>query len=126
MAAMIGFGPPSRTPCSSGKVAPFGGLPNSAISAPAMKVRPAQITTMALTSGSAAALATPSRSPLRTSAESALTGGELIVTAAISPARDRSVTEFTAVIAHPLRLPACAHQLYVQRAGPGITLRKTP
>ena len=39
-----------------GKVAPFGGLPNSEISAPAMKVRPAQITTMALTAGSAAAL----------------------------------------------------------------------
>ena len=35
--------------------------------------------TMALTAGSAAALPAPSRRPLRTSADSALTGGELIV-----------------------------------------------
>ena len=43
-----------------------------------MKVRPPQISTIALTAGSASACLTPSRMPSRTAAESALTGGELM------------------------------------------------
>ena len=79
------------------------------MSAPAMKVRPAQIRTMALTAGSAAACCAPSRRPLRTSADNAFTGGELIVRTAISPSRVRSVTALIAAIARFLfNLPGCA------------------
>src|SRR5450759_4347264 len=99
IAAMTGLGPPSSAAWISDSVAPFAGLPNSEISAPAMKVRPAQITTMALTAGSPAAAWTPSRMPLRTSAERALTGGESIVSTAISPSGLRSVTELIEAIA---------------------------
>ena len=104
---MTGFGLPSSAPWTSGSVAPCDGLPNSEMSAPAMKVRPAQISTIALTAGSAAACWTPSRRPSRTSADSALTGGELMVSTAISPSRVRSVTALMAVIARlPFNLPA--------------------
>ena len=81
---------------------PCGGLPNSEMSAPAMKVRPSQISTMALTAGSAAACAMPSLRPSRTLADSALTGGELSVSTAMSPSRVRSVTALMAAI---LRAP---------------------
>ena len=58
----------------------FGGLPNSVMSAPAMKVRPAQVSTMPLIAGSATAALMHSRIPPRTAALSALTGGLLTVT----------------------------------------------
>ena len=60
----------------------FGGLPNSVMSAPAMKVRPAQVSTIAFTSGSAMALLMQSKMPPRTAALSAFTGGLLTVTMA--------------------------------------------
>ena len=79
----------SMTLCSE---APRGGLPNSLMSAPAMKVRPAHASTIALTAGSATAAATPAASPSRTSADSALTGGESMVSTATSPSTLRSTT----------------------------------
>ena len=54
------------------------------MSAPAMKVRPAQVNTIAFTSGSAAALFTQSKMPPRTAALNAFTGGLLTVTTAIA------------------------------------------
>src|SRR5580700_4051054 len=109
MAAIIGLGFFSSAFWISGTDAPFDGLPNSEMSAPAIKVRPVQIRTMALTAGSAAACCAPSRRPLRTSADNAFTGGELIVRTAISPSRVRSVTALIAAIARFLfNLPGCA------------------
>ena len=58
-----------------GAAARGGGLPNSVMSAPAMKVRPAPMMTTACAAASATACARPSSSPWRTSRLSALTGG---------------------------------------------------
>ncbi len=63
----------------------FGGLPNSVMSAPAMKVRPSQTSATALTAGSAAARSTPCLMPARTAWLSALTGGLFTVMTATSP-----------------------------------------
>src|SRR5437899_2614631 len=77
--------------------------PNSVMSAPAMKVRPSQISTMALASDAMAALK-PSNSPSRTLAESAFTGGEFKVMTATSPSWVRVVTELISVILGSLGL----------------------
>ena len=84
MAAMIGFGEFSIRTSTSARPGGFGGLPNSVMSAPAMKVRPPQVSTIALTSGSAIALFMHSKMPPRTAALSALTGGLLTVTMAMT------------------------------------------
>src|SRR3977135_1784078 len=92
---MIGFGEfsiPVSTSCSPGG---FGGLPTSVMSAPAMKVRPAQVSTIACTSGSAIALLMHSKIPPRTAALSAFTGGLLTVTMAMTSRRSSLTTSFT-------------------------------
>src|SRR3981081_3174620 len=104
MAAMIGFGEFSITVSTSWSPGGFGGLPNSVMSAPAMKVRPAQVRTIAFTSGSAIALVTQSKMPPRTAALSAFTGGLLIVTMATTSYR-------------PSLMPYLATEVYFE-AGP--------
>ena len=84
---------------TSNRLAPFWAPPNSLMSAPAMKVRPSQISTMALTSASLMAASKAPARPSRTPADRAFTGGELRVTMAISPSRVRSVTELIAAMA---------------------------
>ena len=91
MAAITGFGEFSMVACTSGRLAPFMAPPNSVMSAPAMKVRPSQISTPALASEAMACLK-PSNSPSRTLADRAFTGGEFRVTTATSPSRARVVT----------------------------------
>ena len=60
MAATTGFGELSIISWTSKRLAPFWAPPNSEMSAPAMKVRPAQIRTMAAAAGSAMAALKPS------------------------------------------------------------------
>ncbi len=82
IAATTGFLQPSRissTSCSDGDM---GGLVNSVMSAPPEKPRPAPISTMALTPGSASAAFTPSATAVRTAIDRAFTGGESSVTIA--------------------------------------------
>src|ERR1700724_2795707 len=95
MAATIGFGEFSITVSTSCRPGGFGGLPNSVMSAPAMKVRPAQVKTIAFTSGSAIARLMQSKMPPRTAALSAFTGGLLIVTMATTSRRSSLTTSFT-------------------------------
>src|SRR4030081_1575133 len=92
---MIGFGEFSIRTSTSCRPGGFGGLPNSVMSAPAMKVRPAQVSTIACTSGSAIALLMHSKIPPRTAALSAFTGGLLTVTMAMTSRRSRLTTSFT-------------------------------
>src|SRR2546425_4901043 len=92
MAATTGLGLCSMTSRTSWRIGSFGGLPNSVMSAPAMKVRPAQAMTTASTPGAAAAWLIPSRKPRRTPWLSALTGGLLTVRTAIRPRRSRSTS----------------------------------
>ena len=80
MAAMIGFGEFSIATSTSCRPGGFGGLPNSVMSAPAMKVRPPQVSTIALIEGSAIASFMQSKIPPRTAALSAFTGGLSTVT----------------------------------------------
>ena len=90
MAETTGFGEPSimsSTEWSDGSV---GGLPNSVMSAPAMKVRPEQTMTIAWTAPSAIACLMPSCSPLRTCWESAFTGGLSTVSTTTRPRVPRS------------------------------------
>src|SRR6058998_3309890 len=95
---MIGFGLCSISARTSWRPGSFGGLPNSVISAPAMNVRPAQVTTTAPTAASAVARVTPSRRPWRTCWLSALTGGLLTVSTAMRPRRSRSTDWVMAVM----------------------------
>ena len=44
---MTGLGAASITACTAERLGSFGGFPNSVISAPAQKVRPAQVSTIA-------------------------------------------------------------------------------
>ena len=67
-----------------------GGLPNSAMSAPATKVRPAQAITIADTAASPPARTSTSCSAARTPWLSALTGGLAMVTIATSPSYRKS------------------------------------
>src|SRR6476646_9969439 len=98
MAATTGLGELSIMACTSKRLAPFDAPPNSEMSAPAMKVRPAQMSTMAAAAGSAMAALNPSNSTSRTLKLNALTGGESRVMTATSPSSVRSVTSLTAGI----------------------------
>jgi hypothetical protein len=71
------------------------------MSAPAMKVRPAQAMTIAFTAVSAVARSSASRMPSRTAAERAFTGGEFTVMTATSPSSVRSTTGLIAVMGLP-------------------------
>src|SRR6202171_6504132 len=95
MAAMIGFGEFSIATSTSCRPGGFGGLPNSVMSAPAMEVRPGQVSTIAFTAGSAIAAFMQSRIPPRTAALSAFTGGLLTVTMAMTSRRSSWTTSFT-------------------------------
>ena len=68
---------------------PDGGLQNSRMSAPAMKVRPPPISTMASTFESRPNASTPSLMPARTAAASAFTGGLLMVRIPMRPSVER-------------------------------------
>src|ERR1700689_340641 len=78
MAATMGFAELSTALMASCRPGDSGGLPNSVMSAPAMKVRPSQASTPTLISGSCASFATPSMRAARTPTLMALTGGLLI------------------------------------------------
>src|SRR6202165_650698 len=95
MAATIGFGEFSISVSTSFRPGGFGGLPNSVMSAPAMKVRPAQVSTIAFPSGFATPLLMHSHTPPRTAALSAFTGGLLTVTMAMTSRRSSLTTSFT-------------------------------
>src|SRR6202158_2340959 len=97
MAATIGFGEFSISVNTSCRPGGFDGLPNSVMSAPAMKVRPAQVSTIAFTSGLAITLLMHSRIPPRTAALSAFTGGLLTVTMPTTSRRSSSTTSFTLI-----------------------------
>ncbi len=90
IAATTGFGIASIAAMTSPSPGACGGLPNSVMSAPAKKVRPAQAMTTASTDASSRARANAAASPARTSCFSALTGGLSTVTTAISPSRRKS------------------------------------
>jgi len=87
MAAITGLGESSRAACTSNRLAPLWAPPNSVMSAPAMKVRPSQISTMDLAPASAPAAAMAPANPSRTAADKAFTGGELRVITPTSPSR---------------------------------------
>src|ERR1700723_2149626 len=95
MAAITGFGEFSISANTSCRPGGFGGLPNSVMAAPAMKVRPAQVSTIAFTCASAIALLMQSRMPPRTAALSAFTGGLLTVTMPMTSRRSSLTTSFT-------------------------------
>src|SRR6202048_2183548 len=95
MAAMIGLVEFSISVSTSCRPGGFGGLPNSEISAPAIKVRPPQVRTIAFTSGSAMARLMQSKMPPRTAALSAFTGGLSTVTMATTSRRSSLTTSFT-------------------------------
>ena len=85
MAAITGLVAFSTTSCRLRSVGSTGGLPNSVMSAPAKKVRPSQISTMAPTAESPMAVSTALATPWRTALERAFTGGELTVMTAMEP-----------------------------------------
>src|ERR1700687_1315850 len=95
MAATIGFGEFSITVSTSCSPGGFDGLPNSVMSAPAIKVRPPQVRTIAFTSGSAMARLMQSKMPPRTAALNAFTGGLSTVTMATTSRRSSLTTSFT-------------------------------
>ena len=77
------------------------GLPNSRMSAPAMKALPAPISSTPATALSAWACAMAAASPWRTATPSALTGGLLTVTTRMAPAR--AVVTTDSGVAAPMR-----------------------
>ena len=112
IAAMTGLARSRSPPERRAGEAPLGGLPNSEMSAPAMKVRPSQISTMAFDRGVGRCLRDAGLRPSRTFADSAFTGGELSVSTATSPSRVRSVTELMAAIcALPLLSSGAVYKL---------------
>ena len=93
IAATVSLLQPSMTaPASTAPAAGLPALSKPVMSAPAMKVRPAQIRTTALASEASAARK-PAMIPSRTGCDRAFTGGEFRVMTAISPSKERSVTE---------------------------------
>ena len=98
MAATTGLLQPSMASCTATRLGSCEGLPNSEMSAPAMKVRPAQISTAARAEASASTASNAAFSPARTLAESAFTGGESRVTTATPSSIARSVTSLIAVM----------------------------
>src|SRR3984885_8988947 len=95
---MTGFEAFSIASSASGRAGGANGLPNSEMSAPAIKVRPSQMRTIALTAPFASAAWTPRMRPSRTACDNAFTGGELIVTSATAPSIEKSTTEFMAAM----------------------------
>src|SRR5690606_35841222 len=87
MAAITGLGLSSIRALISEIFGLTGGAPNSLISAPAKKVRPAQISTTAFNSGSAMAPSMAATSCWRTASPRALTGGASVVIRAMAPWR---------------------------------------
>ena len=83
-AATTGLRHVSIAVITSGRGGGCDGLPNSEMSAPAKKVRPAQAMTSAFARSSAAPTAIASASPARTGWASALTGGLSAVTTSTS------------------------------------------
>ena len=113
MAATTGFGAASMvlmTSCNEGSA---GGRPNSVMSAPAMKVRAAQLSTMAWTDASAEAVSMACLMPWRTAADSAFTGGEFTVSTATPSCVVRSITSLTWVMFSSLLPPGCGVETYV-------------
>ena len=99
MAATTGLGQLSMASRARWMPGGAGGRSNSVMSAPAMKVRPVQISTAASTSSSAAMWAMASSSPRRTWWLKALTGGLSITATATEPSvstRTDSENEVTA------------------------------
>jgi hypothetical protein len=72
---------------TSGSDGSTGGLPNSRMSAPAMKVLPSLTISTAFASASASACSMAANKPWRTAALSAFTGGLLTVTTSTWPCR---------------------------------------
>src|ERR1700736_5605953 len=95
MAAMIGLVEFSISVSTSCRPGGFGGLPNSVISAPAIKVRAPQVRTIAFTFGSGMARLMQSKMPPRTAALNAFTGGLSTVTMATTSRRSSLTTSFT-------------------------------
>ena len=91
IAATTGFADASIAAIISMSGRPLGALPNSEMSAPAMKVRPAQMSTIAFAAGSAAASAMRAAMLSRRAAESAFTGGLFTVRTAIPSVTARLV-----------------------------------
>ena len=87
IAAITGFGLFSMVSMMARRPGSFIGLPNSVMSAPATKVRPAQISTIAFAASSAMAALTPAWMPARSAWLSALTGGLSMVRTATAPTR---------------------------------------
>ena len=79
IAATTGLGLESSRSIMAGKDGSSGGLPNSVMSAPAKKVLPAQVSTIAFTASSSMNWRTPSTIASRTALPSAFTGGESMV-----------------------------------------------
>ena len=92
---------------TSKREGPLGACPNSVISAPAMKVLPSQINTIAFTFSSSMACFTPTCNPSLTLAESALTGGEFKVKIAILDSTSKLVTSFIAAMFTPFIVSKC-------------------
>src|SRR5262245_42175223 len=102
MAATTGLGQSSRAASigvrnSVSRFWPEVILPNSRMSAPAMKVRPAPISTTALTDSSSRADFRQATTPSGTPGLRALTGGLSIVTTATSPSRLRVTSSLMSV-----------------------------
>src|SRR5262249_14506263 len=85
MAAITGFGEFSISPMISGRLGGCDGLPNSVMSAPTMKVRPAPTSTIARVAASSRACVSVLNRPARTTCLSALTGGLATGMTAVSP-----------------------------------------
>src|SRR5262245_43757832 len=77
------------------------GLPNWRMSAPAMKLRPAPIITIALTDGSASPFSSASTMPSRTPGPSALTGGLSMVTMPIPSSTSKRTSGLSLIVAFP-------------------------
>ena len=97
-AATTGFSLASIAAMTSSVVGARTGLPNSLMSAPAMKVRPAQTMTIAFTLASARARDSASTRALRIAWLSALTGGLSIVMTATSPSLRRLTSSDNSVL----------------------------
>ena len=116
-AAMVGFFTSSSVAMTSIRLGGCDGLPNSVMSAPATKVRPAPVRMIASTLASSRAAMTLSRMPLRTPWRSAFTGGLSMVMMATLPSRRRltglskaAPSRFSTLIAgfEIVRVGACA------------------
>ena len=83
---------------TSFRFGPDGGLPNSRMSAPAMKVRPPPISTIASMLASLPNASMPSLMPARTAAASAFTGGLLMVSMPMRPWVERSTASDMGVL----------------------------